>query len=276
MNGLIQIWTINGEKVFDFEVDEINWMSWHPMANNVLMAGTATGDAWMWKLNTNLTSDCKTFQSFGKSNCVAKCLSDGKRIAMGYDDGVVRVWDLKNVSVIHTINDFSAHKGTVTALDCTADSSLIASGSLDSTAKLVNSQTGKVVATFQCSNGSADTEDEGNDSVESVGLNSTLSVLATGTVEGSVDIWDMSTQIKRHSCKHESGISKLLWDHNSPHVLYTAGLDGVLNVYDTRSGEQIGAKRGHSNHILDLTISKDSTIALTASEDNTCKIFSLL
>ncbi|CAG2122208.1 unnamed protein product, partial [Medioppia subpectinata] len=79
MNGLIQIWTINGEKVFDFEVDEINWMSWHPMANNVLMAGTATGDAWMWKLNTNLTSDCKTFQSFGKSNCVAKCLSDGKR-----------------------------------------------------------------------------------------------------------------------------------------------------------------------------------------------------
>lgn len=104
MNGLIQVWTMSGEKVFDFEVDEINWMSWHPMAHNVLMAGTAAGDAWMWKLNPSLTADCKTFQSFGKSNCVAKCLSDGKRIAMGYEDGVIRIWDLKTVSVIHGIS----------------------------------------------------------------------------------------------------------------------------------------------------------------------------
>ena len=104
MNGLIQIWNITGTKLFELEVDEINWISWHPIANNVLMAGTAAGDAWMWKLNSSLTTDCKTFQSFGKSNSAAKCLSDGKRIAMGYEDGIIRLWDLKTASVIHSVN----------------------------------------------------------------------------------------------------------------------------------------------------------------------------
>ena len=107
MNGLIHVWDISGTKLFEFEVDEINWILWHPIAPNVLMAGTSAGDAWMWKLNTSLSSDCKTFQSFGKSNSAAKCLSDGKRIAMGYEDGVIRLWDMKTASVIHSINGLS-------------------------------------------------------------------------------------------------------------------------------------------------------------------------
>ncbi|XP_054166410.1 angio-associated migratory cell protein-like [Oppia nitens] len=282
MSGLIQVYDMTGAKLFDFEVDEINWMLWHPMANNILLAGTSAGDAWMWKLvTTSLTFECKTFQSFGKSNVTAKCLPDGKRIVMGYDDGVVRIWDLKNVNVIHAISDLTAHTATITSLDCMPDNILIASASVDSTAKLINSQTGKVVATFQCgadvapvADAAEDTE-ELVDSVECVRLNSSLSVLATGTVEGSIDIWDISTQIKRHSCKHSSGVSKLSWDTNSPHILYTAGLDGIINIYDGRSGQLVGNKKGHLDQILDMKISKDSTIAVTASEDNCCKIFSL-
>ena len=138
----------------------------------------------------------------------------------------------------------------------------------------MSSQTGRVVATFQCSN-SSDTEED-NDSVESVGFSSINTLFATGTVDGSVDIWDIPTAIKRHSCKQSEGISKLLWDRNNSHLLYTAGLDGVLSIYDTRSGQLMNALKGHSDHILDLCISKDSDIALTSSEDNTCRIFSLL
>ena len=128
------------------------------------------------------------------------------------------------------------------------------------------------MATFQCCN--TDGEEE-TDSVESVGFSSLNSMFATATVDGSVDIWDVSTQIRRQSCKHDGGISKILWDNNSPHLLYTAGLDGHLAVYDARIGQLNNSKRGHSDHILDLCVSRDSTIALTASEDKSCRIFSL-
>lgn len=97
MTGYIQVWLTDGTKVTSYEVDEINWMSWHPILSDVLLAGTINGDAWMWKVGDD--SSCKTFQSFGASNCAAKCMNDGKRIVMGYEDGAIRIWDLKSSCV---------------------------------------------------------------------------------------------------------------------------------------------------------------------------------
>lgn len=59
-------------------------MEWHPRAP-VLLAGTADGNTWMWKVPNG---DCKTFQG---PNCPATCgrvLPDGKsnRVFLGVRD----------------------------------------------------------------------------------------------------------------------------------------------------------------------------------------------
>jgi angio-associated migratory cell protein len=103
MKGYLQVWKMNGQKVFDYEMDnDLNWMLWHPIANNVLMAGTAGGEAWVWKVSGDY--QCKTLQSFGSSNNVAKCFNDGNRVVMGYENGSVRVWDIKADKVIINIH----------------------------------------------------------------------------------------------------------------------------------------------------------------------------
>lgn len=109
------------------------WLEWHPCAP-VLLAGTDDGNVWMWKIPSG---DCKTFQSSAcqatsgkvlpdgkghrhstnsaktfketdfKSNftltCIFHHLSPGKRAVVGYEDGTVRVWDLKQGNAIHVI-----------------------------------------------------------------------------------------------------------------------------------------------------------------------------
>lgn len=102
MSGFIQVFDIAGQRCYDFEVDDLIWMLWHPQAENVLLAGTKAGDAWMWKLS-QANPQCKTFQSFGVENMCAKIFDDGKRIVMGYEDGSIRVWDLKDTQVMHSI-----------------------------------------------------------------------------------------------------------------------------------------------------------------------------
>ena len=50
------------------------WLEWHPEAS-VLLAGTADGNVWMWKIPSG---DCKTFQSHGCRSTCGVFMKDGK------------------------------------------------------------------------------------------------------------------------------------------------------------------------------------------------------
>lgn len=50
------------------------WLEWHNEAN-VLLAGTADGNVWMWKIPS---SDCKTFQGHGCRSTCGMFMKDGK------------------------------------------------------------------------------------------------------------------------------------------------------------------------------------------------------
>lgn len=56
--------------------------------------------------------------------------NDGVRLAAGYEDGAVKVWDLKTCTVVQHIPD-SVHKMRVTAIDTHHENNLIASISTD-------------------------------------------------------------------------------------------------------------------------------------------------
>lgn len=83
---------------------------------------------------------CDNFALF-----VLKALNPGKRIAIGFVDGSVKVFDLKTLSVLQHSNGGQVHTNAVSSIDCHRDNNLMVTGSLDSTAKLYNSQTGKVI-----------------------------------------------------------------------------------------------------------------------------------
>lgn len=108
MSGIVFVWSLSGKLLFDFSVEDINWMLWHNIAADILLAGTNTGEAWLWKLSAS-DPRCKTFQSFGSMNNTARIFSDGKRIAMGYEDGIVRIWDMKSTSIIHCVKGLLVH-----------------------------------------------------------------------------------------------------------------------------------------------------------------------
>jgi len=53
----------------------------------------------------------------------------------------------------------------------------------------------------------------------------------------------------------QEGVVKICWCHSMP-LLYTACLDGVVRLWDARNGDTVRAWEGHSDHLLDLDITR--------------------
>lgn len=304
MGGLIQAWKLETtEKFFEYEVGDLQWLEWHPILDTVLFCGTDSGNAWMLKVNDD--TQVKTFQGSGSANTVGKITSCGTKAAMGYDDGAVRIWDLKSGAVIHSFKgikfasnlalsvanlfltlivvlDKWAHKGSVSCLDIQSDDALLASGAVDGTVKIINFNSGKVIQTLDCGkktgnsgNSSAEQGQEDDDSVESIAFCKSMPILATATVKGVIEVWDISTLVRRFVVSVPDGISKIAWDLADPVRLHSAGLDGALRTWDGRTGQSLAVRYGHRHHILDMALARSRAIAVTASEDATCRIFDL-
>ncbi|XP_073490487.1 angio-associated migratory cell protein [Aquarana catesbeiana] len=274
MSGLLKVWKVEGgQEIWSFEAGDLEWLQWHPCAH-VLLAGTADGNTWMWKVPSG---ECKTFQG---PSCPATCgqfLPDGKQAVVGYEDGSVRIWDLKQGNAIHVLKGTDGHTRPLTCVSSNADGSLVLTGSVDCDTKMVNTATGKVVGLFKTESNVSkasrreDGESESN-SVESLGFCNVLPLAAVGYLDGTLAIYDISTQTLRHRCQHESGIVHLLWEESSP-VVYTCSLDGAVRLWDSRSGKMISEYCGHTEEILDFALNKDASIVVTASGDHKAKVF---
>ncbi|XP_069769109.1 angio-associated migratory cell protein isoform X3 [Narcine bancroftii] len=260
MSGLIKVWKVETkEQIWSFEVGDLQWVEWHPCAH-VLLAGTDEGSCWMWKIPSG---ECKTFPGTGCQATCGKILADGKRAVVGYEDGTVRVWDLKQGSPLHIIKGQDSHQGPLTCIAANNSGSLVLTGSVDCKVKLLNPLTGKVVCVFSVPNTTDDHVDKeqmddtecSSNSVESVGFCNVLPLVAIGYLDGTTGIWDIPSQTLRHKWQLQAGIVQLLWEEHSP-IIYTGSLDGALRLWDARSGKLENELCGHSAEILDFVVNK--------------------
>lgn len=147
LNGHIQVRnTITGIKVFESDIDEINWIVWHNKSEYVLLAGTVKGDFWMWNVNDPVA--VKIFNSFGSSCTVAKLLDDGVSIVVGYQDGSIRMFDLKTTKVLHKFT--GPDTAEIISMDVCSKKSLLVVGCIDSSVRLFALSALKMIGTLYC------------------------------------------------------------------------------------------------------------------------------
>jgi len=297
MAGTIKVQKMNGnvckEVVWEFETSDITWLEWHPGAN-VLFATTDDSELWMWKIPSG---DSKIYLGNGEKAEGAKIMPDGKRVVVGYGDGSMRVFDLKTGDVLHNLTDGStSHSPSpVTALDARSDNNLIASGGADGVAKIFNVQSGKNIGIFvhgkpssnqqqmaSSSNDDVIPEIEHNKSTVEALLFSPAeqNMLITGTLEGNISVWDISSQVMRHSVNVGDGVVKMTWRNGSSSAaatssdeLFVATLHGRVAVVNVKTGKVVGECSGHTEAILDFSQTSDGSRILSCSDDGDCRIF---
>ena len=270
MGGAVQVWTVSDFSLkWSSEFSDIEWLSWHPVAI-VLFIGTVDGDIYM----TVPSGDCKILSGGGQKTTAGSVLPNGKQLFAGYENGNLVLWDLKTTTQIFSLKGDQGHQETVNCVASSSNSSLLASCSYDAKVKVINTSSGKVLATFDAGFPQSKEESE-NTSVECVCFSNDTVFVLSGSLSGVLGIWDISAQRLRHECKHPigAGVTRLNLDQSVVYHVFTGALDGVIRLWDIRSGECLRQWCGHRDAILDFKITKDGQKIVSASDDGDVKIF---
>uniref|UniRef100_A0A915ITX8 Transducin n=1 Tax=Romanomermis culicivorax TaxID=13658 RepID=A0A915ITX8_ROMCU len=57
--------------------------------------------------------------------------------------------------------------------------------------------------------------------------------------------------------------------------MFVACLDGSIEAWDSKSGQKVRQWTGHGGEILDFTFDSDHKFIITASSDQTSKVFAI-
>jgi RNA polymerase sigma factor (sigma-70 family) len=161
----------------------------------------------------------------GSALCVAFS-PDGKTLASGAHDNLVRVWDVARAKELHRC---TGHEGSVWSVAFTRDGKTLASGSLDNTVRLWDPATGKPRRTLTGHKGY----------VMSVAVTPDGKTLASASEDKTIRLWETATgKPIRVLQGHEGGVRAVAFSPDGK-LLASGGKDRTIRLWRTATGREI-------------------------------------
>jgi len=228
---------------------------------------------------------------------------DGQTLAVGAEDGSVRLLDPKDGSVRRTLGRMG---GNVWSVDASADGKYLVVTCDDSVVKVYDLQTYTAVFTFPQPT-----------STKAAVFSPDGKLLATGDRNATVRIWDMATEIPTELRGHRGTVHGLsfspdgkriasagsdgtvkVWNLADPkrdpvsleeHTgsvygvafspdaaaarLASAGWDGTVRVWNAQNGEQLQVLKGHEGDVWAVSFGYGGKVLASAGSDGTVRVW---
>jgi WD40 repeat protein len=168
--------------------------------------------------------------------------SDGKRMAEGFGDEIVSIWDSvtgKGMLV--------EHSGEVSCVAFSPDAKLLASGSRDKTIKIWDSATGKERLTLKGHSGA----------MTFVIFSPDGKTLASASLDKTVRIWDSITGNELQVLKEDSSAASCVAFSPDGKLLASGSSNTTIKIWDSATGKKLLTLRGRSYRVLSMGFSPD-------------------
>ncbi|KAI9832066.1 MAG: general transcription repressor [Phylliscum demangeonii] len=199
------------------------------------------------------------------------CFSpDGRYLATGAEDKLIRVWDIASRSIKHT---FAGHEQDIYSLDYSRTGRHIASGSGDRTVRLWDVDAGQNVLTFSIEDG-----------VTTVAISPDGRYVAAGSLDKSVRVWDASTGLVVERLDgadgHRDSVYSVSFAPNGRDIV-SGSLDKSIKLWELppragltslsgtgpKGGKCIRTFEGHKDFVLSVALTPDNLWILSGSKD---------
>jgi WD40 repeat protein/serine/threonine protein kinase len=267
---------------------------------------------WEWRYLKGLRRQALSPLRHEAAVLCAAISHDGKRIASGSQDGVIKLWDASSGQELYS---FRAHASHVRSVVFSPDGLRLASGSFDRTVKVWNVRADQLLPVWEKSTSEkvlsvafspdgqslASGGGDGRDGSEELKLWDAAAgeiiwarqgpnrgiwklafhpdghFLAWKTQDGYVTVWDLETRRERLSLGPCEGTGLLAFSPDGRLLAFTESGrrrdGGEVTIWDWQTGRQLSTLRGHIGPIYALAFSPDGRRLATGSMDQTIKIW---
>ena len=185
---------------------------------------------------------------------------DGRRIVTSSRDSTIRIWDIKDRSLVASIK---GHENAVTHAEYSHDGRLIVSGSIDGTVRVWTEEPSSVIKTYRGHSGA----------VRSVSVSPDGTKLATASADRTARLWDVSSGVTLRVLKgHADIVNSARFSPDASHAL-TASADKTARIWDALTGTTIMSLDGHDDSVIAAAFSPDGSRIATGSSDKTARIW---
>jgi WD40 repeat protein/uncharacterized caspase-like protein len=187
---------------------------------------------------------------------------DGRYIAAGAEDKMVKVWEVATGSMVRTL---AGHRELVWSVSFSPDGKYIASASQDETAKIWSAETGQCIHTLKGH----------TRAVYWVAFSPDGKYLVSGSNDGDIKLWDIKTgECIRTTRRSMYSVFVVLFSPDGKYLVSAYG-DGVIKVWNAEDGELIHTLQGHLNGVGELAFSPDGKHLVSGSWDETIKLWNI-
>ncbi|KAI0013686.1 WD40-repeat-containing domain protein [Xylariaceae sp. FL0662B] len=196
------------------------------------------------------------------------CFSpDGKYLATGAEDKLIRVWDIATRTIRNT---FAGHEQDIYSLDFARDGRTIASGSGDRTVRLWDIEQGTNMLTLSIEDG-----------VTTVAISPDAKYVAAGSLDKSVRVWDIHAGYLLERLEgpegHKDSVYSVAFSPNGKDLV-SGSLDKTIKMWELstprgaqapgpKGGRCVRTFEGHRDFVLSVALTPDAAWVMSGSKD---------